>query len=312
MPVVRLSILAANEDILLVQGFNRIEIWQSVDLGNTYQEITAVTEEAAKLTTIPANNTFRMGGKLLKLMVNGAPEVSIAFSSLIDNWTPTQVRNRINEVVVDLATLSGDGKSVILTSPTTGRASSLEITYNDASDLGLPVQKVYGKAMRLPIVSETLIYQFDDPVGGLEDRYKWRFSFAGIAPISAFSAAVFGKTAPILDPEEVSVCTATFLGLDGVPQKRTVIVALQGSPIALGGYTIADEVSVIHTADELGFLQFSVVRGAKVRVAVEGTTFVREFVVPDLPTFDLLSVMATAPDPFTVQTPLPFLVRRTV
>jgi hypothetical protein len=63
-----------------------------------------------------------------------------------------------------------------------------------------------------------------------------------------------------------------------------------------------------------GFLAIPLTVGQTVRVAIDGTAVVREFVVPGPPNslFDLLQAIATANDPFTVQVPPPFLTRRSL
>jgi len=308
--IVQLSITVANVGTLIPLGYSRIEVWSSIDQGNSYQEITSSTVQPAVLKSSEAQTTFRMGGKLLKLSINGAPEASILFSAMIDYWTPTQVVNRINEVVPGLASL--DGMMVKLTSPTTGRVSSLLVTYNDAADLGWTAGTlVHGTDIRPTLVLGQLIYTFIDVSGVSENRYKWRFSADGVNPISDFSVRVFGS-APPLSGIPVSVGTALFVGLDGKTQKRRVVVVSDQAPAVISGSAVGNELPVVVDSDDDGFLQLVLVQGAKVRVAIEGTAYVREFTVPATASFDLLSVMASAPDPFTVQVPAPFLIRRNI
>lgn len=308
--VVQLSILVGNVADLISLGYTYIEVHQSKDQGNSYKEITASTPQAAVLDSLAASTTFRMGGRLLKLKVNGMAEQSISFSSLIDNWTPTQVANRINEVVVGIATVV-DSK-VRLTSPTTGRAGSIEITYVDASDLGWSEQIEYGLAVRLFLISGTLSYLFPDVAGTASDLYKWRYSANGSSPISDFSPVVSNQTAPGISAGSLSVGTAKFYGADGKPKKTRILVVTDSVPQGLSGvFVVRDQPIPIDSGDD-GFLQLTVIRGAKIRVAIEGTAYVREFVVPDAASFDLLTVMATAVDPFTVQTTPPVLNRRSI
>jgi len=308
--VVQFSITAANVDALIALGYTRIEVWSSIDQGNSYQEITGSAAAPAIVSSASAATYFRMGGKLLKLSVNGGPDQSILFSDLILYWTPTQVANRINEVIPGLASVSGS--QVILTSPTTGRASTILVVLNEAQDLGMPTGTfLTGLNARPTLVSGTLIYTISDVAGHSDDRYKWRFSANGVNPVSEFSERIFGST-PALAGTAVSICTAQFVGLDGRPQKRRVVVVSDMSPASIGGNVVGNELPITVDSDDLGFLQFTLVRGARVRVAIEGTAFVREFVVPNSATFDLLTVMAAAPDPFSIQTTLPFLIRRSI
>lgn len=307
---VQFTILVANNDSLMGLGHTRIEVWQSVDSGDTYEEITASTAQAALLLSAHAQTTFDMGGKLLKFIVDGGSEVSVSFSALTPNWTAQQVVDRINEVVPGLASLVVD--QVKLTSPTTGRASSLEITYSDSTNLGFVLGKVFGKAPRITMVAATLTYLFSDVSGSSTARYRWRFSANGVNPISEFSAYVFGKEAPLISGGQLSVCSTTFVDLTGHPTKAKIVVVSDQNPSLVSGLSLTQLQPIVLTSGDDGFIQFTLVRGAKVRVAIEGTAFVREFIVPNAASFDLLTVMTAAPDPFTVQVPPPFLVRRTI
>jgi hypothetical protein len=310
--VVQLSIPVGNVVSLLGLGYTTIEIHQSVDEGNSYQEITAGSVEPAELVSAEASTTFRVGGRMLKLQVDGGVEKIIEFSSLIDNWTPTQVKNRINEIVPGLAT--NDSTTVTLTSPTDGRSSSIVITYCDSEDLGwVEGDSAKGKAARLALDSDVLLYSFNDTGGASSARYKWRFSDGGENPISEFSEYVLGSAVPLLDASRISIATGTFVSFDGLPRKTTVIVSLaRQSAQSVDGVFLGDGVAKTVTTDEYGYLQMPLVRGADIIVAIEGTRFVRRFTVPDAPTFDLLTVAADAPDEFTVQTTLPLLTRRSL
>jgi hypothetical protein len=163
---------------------------------------------------------------------------------------------------------------------------------------------------RIPLVHDVFVYPYTDPTGEPETRYKWRFSANGLAPLSGFHGPISG-VAPPLAGVDLSTCTAQFIGLDGKPQKRRIVI-VSDQLLSLGGNLTGAELPLIVDSDDFGYLQVSLVQGAVVRVAIEGTAFVREFTVPSTDTFDLLAVMAAAPDPFTVQVPLPFLNRRSL
>lgn len=311
--VAALSIPVSNISQLLGLGFTRIEVWSSTDLGNSYQEITSASPAPAVLVSEPARTTFRMGGRLLTLSVDGGPSLSVSFGSVLDLWTPAQVAVRINEVFSGLATVSQDGKSIVLTSPTSGRASVLRILYDDAHDLGLRAGVyAYGTGPRITLAGGTVLYSFSDPYGipGLT-RYKWRFSANGVSPISEFADRVFGLSSPV-DPSLISVATASFLGLNGIPKKTTVIVVMDESPRVVAGFVAGSDLPTSFVSNDLGFLQIPLLRGMKVRVAIEGTALVREITVPDASSFDLLAAMNAVPDQFTVQATVPLLSRRSL
>jgi hypothetical protein len=109
---------------------------------------------------------------------------------------------------------------------------------------------------------------------------------------------------------EISIATANFVGLDGLPRRPSLIIASEGPPLDVGdGYYITAPEPILVQADSVGHLAVNLVRGSKVRVAIEGTTYVRSIVVPDLPTFDLIKALGDVADHFAVQT-LPALTDR--
>lgn len=306
----QISIPVSNVVALLTAGFTRIEMWRTDEYENQYYEVTAPAVASAFMDSADAATTFTMGGRTLKLKVNNGAEQSISFSSLIQNWTPAQVASRINEVVVGLATVVG--VAVRLTSPTTGRASSLEITYSDSPNLGFTSGTiVYGKDARITLVAPTVLYTYVDPSGSSGDRYKWRFSANGASPVSDFSAYVEASEPPV-SGVPISIGMATFIGVDGRYKKTKLIVATYNSPLVVGAVAVGNDRVQVVESDDLGFLQAPFVVGSVLRISIEGTTYTREITVPNTPTFDILTAMSTAPDPFTVQTTPPFLVRRSI
>ena len=309
--VAQISIPVSNVSVLLGLGFTHIEVWNSKDEGANYQEITSNVAKPAKITSLAASSLFRMGGKLLTVKVNGGSSQDITFSSVLDYWTPTQVANRINEVIVGFASVIDN--QVILTTSTTGRTSSIEIVYSDSDDLGFVAGQIgIGFDARILLVSGTFVYTYSDVVGLADYRYKWRFSSNGSNPISEFSERVLGSDPPI-SSIDVSIAMATFIGLDARPIKTKVIVTNSDDvPQNISGFVIGTQLPIVVESDKFGFVQIPMVIGSKVRVAIEGTAFVRDFTVPNTGTFDLLNVMASALDPYSVQQTVPFLIRRSI
>lgn len=308
--IANLTILVSNNDALMALGYTHVEVWQSLDDGNEYNEITASAAEAAVVDSVSATNTFPMGGKTISFILNGGTEYNISFNTLIVNWTPAQVAGRINEVVPGLASVVG--AKVRFTSDTTGRGSSIEFTHPNSMYLGIPVGVTYGRDIRPPLQSGKLVYPFSDVSGLPSARYRWRFSADGSNPKSEFSPYVFGVAPPLVGAGNLSICSVTFVDLLGQPTKTKLLVTTEQNPMAVGNFVLVNPTILEITSDERGFIQFALVRGANVRVAIEGTDFVREFVVPNASSFNLLTTMAAAPDPFTVQTTPPFLIRRNI
>lgn len=307
--VAQITIAAADVGTLISSGFTKLEIAKITESG-TYTIITSNTASSATLSTAPASTLYRMGGTTVGFSVNEGDEQLITFSAVLEYWTPTQVANRINEVIPGLATVSAN--KVVLTSPTTGRGSTLETTYSTAPDLGLTVGfKSLGLDASINLVGGTYVYNYVDVAGAVGDKYKWRFTNGGVAPISSLYGPIEGGE-QIVSGVDVSIATAYFVGLDGRPKPTSVIIVSDRPPTIVGSVAVGDDHARVYSSDANGFLQIPLVQGTVIRVAIEGTAYVREITVPNTGTFDLLAAMSTAPDPFTVQAPPPYLIRRSI
>lgn len=152
--------------------------------------------------------------------------------------------------------------------------------------------------------AQTQAFFFNDDAGQAGNWYRLiALTAAGLRsqPSTPFQ--------PVAAPVPLAVATARFLGVNGAAQKTTVIIGAVGAQ-TLGGQILADDQPLVVSSDENGRLEVPLPRGAKVRVAIEGTAFIREFVVPNVAAFDLLAAMTEAPDSFSVQTVEPLVERR--
>lgn len=309
-----ITIPVARAAALVTAGHTKIEVWAATGIYEDYHAITAPTAVAAKEYSLGAATKFNMGGRLLVFKQNNGDDISVSFSSLVTQWTASQVVTRINQVLASAAsveTIAGK-EYVVLTSPTTGRASSIEIVYSDSPNLGFTAGTVvYGTDAHISLVNTTLLYQYTDAAGSKDYRYKWRFSANGSSPVSEFSSYISGSDPP-LSGVGISFGTALFIDITGKPMKAKVMVASDRNPSALGGYTVGANTTLSFEADVDGFLAIPLVKGTVVRVGIDNTSLVREITVPDEDSFDLLSALATATDPYTVAIPTPFLTRRSL
>jgi len=307
---VQISILVANAASLFQQGHTRIEVWRSDNGTGPWQEITSSSPTAAVLTSSKPQTQFRMGGRTLRFKVNGGTERSITFPTTFEYWTPEQVKDLLLPIAPGLVSLDTDGR-VLITSPTVGRVSSLEITYCDADSLGWSAgDAVRGTDARPALSPGQPSYLYSDVAGFPADKYKWRFSGNGANPISAFSVPAPGAQPSVSGA--VSICSAIFVGVDGRPVRRKVLVSTLDAPQSISGFLVGNNFPLTYEADENGYVQFALLQGSKVRVAIESTLFVREFVVPSTPTFDLLTAMSDAADPYTIQRAPDLIIRRSL
>lgn len=307
---VQISILVANAASLVQQGHTRIEVWRSANGTGVWREVTSPSAAPAVLTSSKPQTQFRMGGRSLRFKVNGGAERSITFPTTFEYWTSAQVRDLLLPIAPGMVSIDAEER-VVLTSPTSGRVSSLEVTYTDADSFGWSIGDVVrGTDARLVLSASQTSYLYADVAGFPSDKYKWRFSANGVNPVSAFSAPVNGSEPPVSGA--TSICSAIFLGVDGRPVKRKVLVATLDSPQSISGFLVGNNFPLTYETDENGYVQFALLRGSKVRVAIETTSFVREFVVPSTPTFDLLTAMSDAADPYTIQRAPDLIIRRSV
>ncbi len=285
----QITILLANITQIIAQGYNQLDIGVSTDQGNSFSRITGNSASFAQITSLPASTTFRMGGHLLKFVLNGGSEVSVSFDPALDNWTPTQVV----------------GGSVL-------------ITYNDATDLGFTSgQLAYGTDAFITLSGGQKIYTYIDNSGIQNGLYKYQLSHNGANPVSPFSA--FITPSPVSPfSSSLVVCTATFIGIDGSPVPTSAIFSLATpAPFyvppagSVPGYGITNNKPLLVQSDDQGFLQVLLYKGLTLRVGIEGTSLVREFIVPNTD-FDLISALGTASDPFLIQAPDALLTRRSV
>lgn len=305
----QLTIPVANAANLLANGYTTIEVWAAADHGEVYSEITASTPMPATLTSADASTTFDMGGRTLKFVIDGGAEQVVTFDPLLHYWTPLQVATRINEVVPGLASVVGS--AVVLTSPTTGRTSSLLITYSDSPNLGWsPNDRNVGLAARVALSSLVVIYTFTDNDGTKLNLYKWRFSTDGVNP-TEFSPYTSGMPPPV-PGVQISIGTATFVDAAGRPLRRKVVVVSESPPSSVFSVVAGSFAPLTIESDDNGFLQVPLVQGTQVRIGFEGTNFVRQITVPATATFDLMAALSAAQDPFSPQTVPPLLVRRNI
>jgi hypothetical protein len=294
-------------------GFTHIEVWASEDEGGTYKEITESVAGVAKFYSAPylLTQTLPVGGMTVGFSFSGQTDLWVTFSDLIRDWTLALVVDRLNQVFPGRFAVEQVGQHfyIVGSSSNTGRVASVACTYSEIPGVFPPDVSVRGTDARIQLASGTLIYPYTDIAGKAGTRYKWRFSANGVNPISSFSARVLGdleRAAKV----PVSIGTASFVGLDGAPTKRRLLIYEDMLPSRLGAYVVGTGEPKVAESDDTGFLQVTLPQGARVRIAVEGSALVREITVPATQSFDIMTAMASAEDQFTVQTTPPLLTRR--
>lgn len=302
----QIPISVADVTQALAAGFTHIEVWKSEDLGNSYQPLTAASSSYPILDGLPATTTYRVGGRTLLLDFSGT-RVEFLFGSLFELWTPQQVADAMNNTRPGCAVVYSDYIRVLGTGVGRGQFVSVVST---PDGLFIPGKRVVGVDAFLPLVPGTVIYSYQDLAPATKnDRYRWRLSANGLAPFSEMASYVKAVPAP-LDPATVTIGYARFVGIDGSPARGRLLIAEDGA--AKPNSVMVSSGPLIIEADEAGFLQARLLKGAKLRIAIEGTSISRIITVPDVPSFDIMAALSDVPDGFTPATTTPLLTRRSI
>jgi hypothetical protein len=292
------------DDVLAV--FDRIEVHRSTaGSGGPFYEITDSSGQTAASMDGTGVAGFTLNGLTLEIAVDGATD-QVTFTGS-DPLNLATVLTQINAVWTGLASeVPTDTDEVRLTSPTVGTASSLLVTDNAAAtELGFSTTKVNGKEARIPIVDPTANYNFKDLDGLATYFYKTRYSNTLSSTVSSFSEARQGSLDSVLSAGNLSKAKIFLTTGEGAP---IVDRSIRFVPVDVNSITESDiyyllpgtDGRVVTTTNEIGYAEIYLVRGATYRTHIEGSSYGREFVVPDQTEFDLLALMGTSPDPFDI------------
>jgi hypothetical protein len=310
MPVITLDIVVSNlSDVL--QLFDRIEVHRSTTgSSGTYSEITNLNSPTSATLDGTTPGTFTLNGLTLAFQLDlGTDPVSVTFEGTdpIDLQT---VINQINAVVPGVASeVPTNTNRLRLTSPTSGTASEILVTSGSAATaLGLPTTKVNGKERRLRLVDPTIFYKFYDKDGDDTYWYKTRYSISTGPLTSSFSSPRQGNIFKVVDDTQLVTGTLALTNGMGGPVIGRRIIFVPMTRIAVGGgsaYNVVPglDARVEVLTDPAGTVSVPLIRGVTYRVAFEGTNYMREFVAPTdsgVLTFDIFSLIGTAPDPFDI------------
>lgn len=142
------------------------------------------------------------------------------------------------------------------------------------------------------------------------DTYILRMFKPGVAsdeetilvPAGGDSFTIYVASIIVAPPPLPTLCRlyANFLSQEGLPfEKFKLQVHNLFDPNSSSGLAVVDSVRA-HETDSNGHVEFDVVRGARVKVVFITTPMSREFLVPDAPTANLLTLFGSATDAFRV------------
>ena len=292
------------DDVLSI--FDQIEVWRSiVGSSGPYYEITDDNGPIAAIIDGTEEGTFTLNGLGLEVSIDGAASQTVTFlgTKPLDLAT---VISQINAVMPGLASeVPTSTDRLRITSSLTGTGAALLVTAGAAAtELGLGTDKVNGRAARVSIVDPTSDYNFKD-LDGLESYfYKTRYSSTFTNTVSAFSDPRQGSVDTVIPLANLSKATMWIVTGEGKPVVARCIrfVPMDVKNIAAGDYWVipGKDARTVAVTNESGYAEIYLLRGSTYRVFFEGTSYGREFIVPDQTEFDLLALVGTSPDPFDI------------
>lgn len=317
--IVQLQILVKREDY---EGlFDQIEVWRSrSSINGPYEELTAETWKSARIPKLagdmvsspPAGASVVIVGLTLELRVDEDQDIVITFTgtdpltyadaaSQITAQGLTKVRSYVDE----------DGLLVVETTyPGTGAV--LRIVGGDAAPLlGLPTDEpgslAYGRDPRIAIKPDVEQYLFTDIRGSDAYYYKTRFRNKLSDGVSEFSQPFSLGQALGVSSANIACGQLDLVGLDGRPMANVEVSVHNLYRYDLVENKLVSAQQQNRATDVNGHVEFTLVRGTKVTVAISGTDIVRDITVPtdqDVKIFNLLDPeVAAEDDVFKVQVP---------
>lgn len=300
MGVISLDIHIDNLESVLAL-FDKVQVWRSDTELGTYSEITAVNSEPAVLDgTI--SGPWAVSAQTLSIILNSADPINIIFGGT-NPLNIAAVIQAINTVIPGLASEKPtDTNKIRLTSPVIGTASAIVVSGAAATTLGLATTKVNGKQARIPLVNPTTEYIFKDFDGSDLFWYKTRYFSTTTGSVSAFSDPRQGNPQTVLPGASLVKGVVNLADVSGRPivGRRLIIVPLISAAVDATDYHILPGFDrIIAVTDEKGNAEINLVIGTRLRVFFEGSSFNREFTVPD-GDFNILEIASASPDSLNI------------
>jgi hypothetical protein len=290
----------------VIQSFNVIRIKRSVDgIDGPYTLLTDdVPTAASLLSTI--TGPYNVVGKTLEISVDFQVPILVVFTGT-DPLSTTEVVNQINTALGDTVAVD-DANALKLLSTITGTGSGIEVVSGTSlADFNWTAgDNDTGEDAHIPLQAGVGLYDYLDKNGDASFHYIAQY-FNTINQLASTDSEPFtGVPGTVVGQDNLSLAKValsdgtgvavegqaiTFWSVYETIEADAFVVGIQRKPIA----TI--------TTNSKGRAETKLVRGLRVKVVFEGTSIIREFVVPDQIEFDLLDELSDFPDPFDIKVP---------
>lgn len=319
--LVTLQVLVTEDDWL--GSFDQIEVWRSQDtVQGPYEELTDESWKPARIPKLAKDEPSSpvtgplviISGETLEFRVNeddeddievtisGANPVSFAdIASQITAQGLNKVRSYVDEDGTLVVETLQPGSGAVLRVLETDGAAIVALPTTEPESLS------YGRDARIPLIIGTSSYQFSDIRGSTEYFYKTRFRNRLSDGFSEFSQPFTVGQATGITSTNVICGELDLVGLDGSPLAFREVSVYS----SYHGELVEDKLVAggpqTRMTDANGHVEFLLVRGVAVTVAVSGTNIVRDILVPEdssVAVFGLLDPsVSPSDDVFVVQRP---------
>lgn len=306
----RLQIFVELEDFEGV--YDLLEIWGASDSAGPYAEKTAAQWLPPRLPLSALNEPaspvtgrlIAITGKQLKVKPMDSSDFVITVN--FTGGDPLTYAQAAGQVTAQgLGQIRGyvDPNGLfVLQSTLPGAQSRIRVLESDgAAILGLPVDvPAEGREARIPLIPGRTTYSFVDPYASSPAFYKTRLRNRSTQIVSPFSE-IFGVTPvkPGVSLDNSIIGQINLVGIDGKPVTNAeVTVHGTGPYMQVEGKLVAWGPLKAKTNNH-GHVEFVLVRGVKATAVINGTSIVRDFVVPTDPSitlFNILGVEASSTD----------------
>lgn len=297
--------------------YDRIQVWRSPDESGSptpFTEVTAATATKAILDGT-VEGPWNLNGLTLEITLNSADPQTMVFSGT-NPFRLVDVLAAINTLFAGIAKeVPTDTERIRLESPLAGTGSNIQVTGSAVAVLGFSTSKARGRGNRIWLTSPTTEYEFKDFDGLDTDWYKTRFYSSVSGAVSEFSEPAQGRVARVLPESALTSCFVYLADAVGRPivGRRVILVPMSNVLVTSGSnqYGVLSSVDrIVAVTDEKGYAETPLPKGQTFKVFFEGTTIHRQFTVPSTgDTLNLLTVLSTSPDPFSIVVSPPLAVR---
>lgn len=306
--------LYVSDIVSAMASYDTMKLRRSLLEVGPWTEITAPIATSATLTGT-TDSPFTAVGLTLQLKVDSEAQVDVTFTGT-DPLTVDQVVAQINTAVGSTVAFDDSGK-VLLESTLTGTQSKMEIVGGSAATvLGFTAdQRDIGDEPYVDLVAGQNAYPFYDRDGDYGEYYEVAFFNTATSLQSQWSDPFQAVPGTAVDSANLSVGSIDLTDARGISlaEQKITFYPLH-EPLKVDGFAIAlaKEPITIETNNS-GHAEVTLVRGLRVRVVFEETSIIREIVVPDAATFDLLDLISASPDPYNpVEPDYPDAIRRSL